>query len=265
MSATVARPERFVGFASALVCWLYLPQIASAFAAYSSFVRGVLPPPPQPGNTTSANSATKDARLTGTTVPSVADARLRVHADEPLRRRRLAVLLRLPLVVPHYIVLSVWTFLAAPAVAVAWLALLIEGRLPTWLHRFLAAFVRYQGQVAAWFDLLSARYPDPLHTADHPFRIELPERPRQRRLVTLFRLPLAVPVIVLGSVLSVVLSTVAIPAWFAGVIFGRNTAGLQELGTFCLRYQLEVQAYVMLVTPAYPRLAPPEVTTTEPG
>ena len=54
------------------------------------------------------------------------------------------------------------------------------------------------------------------------------------------------PVIVLGSVLSVVLSTVAIPAWFAGVIFGRNTAGLQELGTFCLRYQLEVQAYVML-------------------
>jgi len=143
--------------------------------------------------------------------------------------------------------------------------LLIEGRLPTWLHRFLAAFVRYQGQVTAWFDLLSARYPDPLHTADHPFRIEVPDRPRQKRLVTLFRLPLAVPVIVLGSVLSVVLSTVAIPAWFAGVIFSRNTAGLQELGTFCLRYQLEVQAYVMLVTPAYPRLAPPEVTTTEPG
>jgi hypothetical protein len=52
--------------------------------------------------------------------------------------------------------------------------LLIEGRLPTWLHRFLAAFVRYQGQVTAWFDLLSARYPDPLHTVDHPFRIESP-------------------------------------------------------------------------------------------
>ncbi|MGZ4300733.1 MAG: DUF4389 domain-containing protein [Gaiellaceae bacterium] len=195
----------------------------------------------------------------------MADARLRVHADESLRRRRLSVLLRLPLVVPHYIVLSVWSLLAAPAVVVAWLALLIEGRLPAWLHRFLAAFVRYQGQVTAWFDLLSARYPDPLHTLDHPFRIELLDRPRQKRLVTLFRLPLAVPVIVLGSVLSVVLSTVAIPAWFAGVIFGRNTAGLQELGTFCLRYLLEVQAYVMLVTPAYPRLAPPGVKATETG
>ena len=56
----------------------------------------------------------------------MADARLRVHAHEPLRRRRLAVLLRLPLVVPHYIVLSVWFLLVAPAVAIAWLALLIE-------------------------------------------------------------------------------------------------------------------------------------------
>lgn len=195
----------------------------------------------------------------------MAHARLRVHAHEPLRRRRLVVFLRLPLVVPHYIVLSVWALLVAPAVAIAWLALLIEGRLPNWLHRFLAAFVRYQGQVAAWFDLLSARYPDPLHTLDHLFRIDLPERPRQKRLVTLFRLPLAVPAIVLGSVLNVVLSTAAIPAWFAGVIFGRNTAGLQELGTFCLRYQLEVQAYVLLVTPAYPRLAPAEVRTTGPG
>ena len=192
-------------------------------------------------------------------------ARLRVHAHEPLRRRRLAALLRLPLVVPHYIVLLVWGLLVIPAVAVAWLALLIEGRLPSWLHGFLAAFLRYQGQVTAWFDLLSARYPDPLHTVDHPFRVEIPERPRQKRLVTFFRLPLALPAIVLASVLNVVLSTAAIPAWFAGVIFGRTTAGLQELGVFCLRYALELQAYVTLLTPAYPRLAPSEVTKTEPG
>jgi hypothetical protein len=174
------------------------------------------------------------------------------------------VLLRVPLVIPHYIVLSVWTFLIIPTVAVAWLALLVEGRLPKWLHRQLAAFVRYQGQVTAWFGLLSARYPDPSHTQDHPFRIVLADRPRQRRLVTLLRLPLALPALILGSVLNVVFSATAIPAWFAGVIFGRTTAGLQELGTFCLRYVLEVQAYVLLVTPAYPRLAPPPEVTTEP-
>lgn len=191
----------------------------------------------------------------------MSDGRVRVEADEPLRRRRFVVLLRVVLVIPHYIVLSIWTMLVVPAVAIAWLALLIEGRLPSFLHRFLGAFLRYQGQVTAWFDLLSTRYPDPLHTHDHPFRIELPERPRQPRVVTLFRLPLALPPVVLASAFNVVLSIAAVAAWFVAVALGRTTAGLQELGTFCLRYQLETQAYVTLLTSTYPRLAPPEVMT----
>ena len=37
------------------------------------------------------------------------EGRLRVRDDEPLRRRRLAVLLRVVLDVPHAIVLTVWT------------------------------------------------------------------------------------------------------------------------------------------------------------
>ncbi len=189
------------------------------------------------------------------------DGRVRIEAGEPLRRRRPAVFLRALLVIPHYLVLSSWSVLVVPAVAVAWLALLIEGRLPFWLHRFLGAFLRYQGQVTAWFDLLSARYPDPLHTREHPFRIELPDRPRQPRLVTLFRLPLALPALVLASVFNVVLSIASVAAWFVALVLGRTTAGLQELGTFCLRYQLETQAYATLLTSAYPRLAPPEVTT----
>lgn len=151
--------------------------------------------------------------------------------------------------------------LVVPAVAISWLALLIEGRLPSFLHRFLGAFLRYQGQVTAWFDLLSTRYPDPLHTGEHPFRIELPDRLSQPRLVTLFRLPLALPALVLASVFNVVLSIASVAAWFVALVLGRTTAGLQELGTFCLRYQLETQAYVTLLTSTYPRLAPPEVTT----
>jgi hypothetical protein len=190
----------------------------------------------------------------------VADGRVRVEAGEPFRRRRLSVLLRAVLVIPHYIVLSVWSLVLMPAVAVAWLALLIEGRLPSFLDRFLGAFLRYQGQVTAWFDLLSTRYPDPLHTGEHPFRIELPDRPRHPRLVTLFRLPLALPALVLTSAFNVVLSVAAVAAWFVALAVGRTTAGLQELGMFCLRYQLETLAYVTLLTSTYPRLAPPEVT-----
>jgi Domain of unknown function (DUF4389) len=186
------------------------------------------------------------------------EGRLRVRDEEPLRRRRLAVFFRLLLYVPHAIVLAAWSFVAAPAVAIAWLALLIEGRLPTWLHRLIAAYVRYTGQVTGWFFLLSGRYPDPLHTEQHPFAIELVERPRQPRPITLARAVLAIPALLLATALRVVLSLAAIPAWFVGVALGRTTAGLQELGTFCLRYELEVLAYTLLLTAKYPRLVPAE-------
>lgn len=170
------------------------------------------------------------------------------------------MLLRAVLFVPHYVVIAVWSVLALPAAVVAWLALLVEGRLPTWLHRFLAAYLRYVGQATAWFHLLSGRYPDPLHTLEHPFAIDVPERPRQPRLITLARIALALPALILASVFRVVLSVAAIGAWFTGLALGRTTAGLQELGTFCLRYELETEAYVLLLTARYPRIAPPALS-----
>jgi hypothetical protein len=187
-------------------------------------------------------------------------ARLRVRDEEPLRRRRFVVLLRALLFVPHYIVIAVWTLLVLPATVVAWLALLIEGRLPGWLQRFLGAYLRYVGQASAWFHLLSARYPDPLHTLEHPFAIDVPDRPRQPRLITLLRIVLAVPALILSGVLRVVLSVAAVGAWVTALALGRTTAGLQELSTFCLRSELETEAYLLLLTARYPRLAPPAVS-----
>jgi Domain of unknown function (DUF4389) len=179
-----------------------------------------------------------------------------VHDAEPLRRRRLIVFLRALLFVPHYIVLSIWGLLIVPVLAVSWIVALFSGRVPRGFQRFLAAHLRYQGQAYAWLALLSATYPDPLHTREHPFGIETPAARRQPRLVTLFRLVFALPALVLASVFGVVLTGVAVAAWFVALILGRTTAGLQELGTFCLRYQLETHAYVALVTSAYPRLEP---------
>jgi uncharacterized protein DUF4389 len=169
------------------------------------------------------------------------------------------VLFRLLLLFPHYIVLFLWSVLVLPVVPLSWVIALLLGRVPARCHRFLAAFLRYWGQVVAWLDLLSGTYPDPLHTREHPFRIVVPEPERQRRLLTLLRLPLAIPAFVLASVFNVILTISAVGAWFVALARGRTTAGLQELGTYCLRYQLELQAYVLLLTARYPKLEPAAV------
>jgi hypothetical protein len=58
-----------------------------------------------------------------------------------------------------------------------------------------------------------------------------------------------------------VLVIVAVASWFVALALGRTTAGLQELGTFCVRYQLEVGSYLLLLTASYPRLAPADLKT----
>jgi hypothetical protein len=194
----------------------------------------------------------------------VADGRVRVVDAEPLRRRRLGVLFRAVLAIPWWIAVAVWSLLLVPVLPLSWLALLLRGRMPERLHGFLAAYLRYQGQVTAWFDVLSAHSPRPRRTLEHPFRIEVPGPQPQRRLVTLLRVPLAVPAIVLSSVFGVILAAVAVASWLVALVRGRTTAGLQELGTFCLGYQLETQAYLLLLTPRYPKLEPPAAPEPEP-
>jgi len=62
---------------------------------------------------------------------------------------------------------------------------------------------------------------------------------------------------VLGSVLNVVLGLVGIATWFVALVRGRTTEGLRELGAFCVRYQVEVLAYLLLLSPRAAKLEPP--------
>lgn len=179
--------------------------------------------------------------------------RIRVTSDEPLKRRRLAVLFRVPLFLPQAIALFFASAAALVALVLAWGAASVAGRVPAGLHRFLATYVRYIGRATAWFYLLSGRYPS---GPQHPFALDVDDPVTQRRLLVFARPLLAIPALVLAGALRVVLMLSSVAAWFAALALGRTTAGLQELGMFCLRYELETLGYLLLLTPSYPRLAP---------
>lgn len=181
---------------------------------------------------------------------------MRLTEDRDLRRRRLVVLLRLLFFVPVGIAASIWAVVGVILLPFAWLGALLGGRVPLRLHRALTAALGYLVQVDAWSSLVSGRYPWPRHRSTHPIQLRA-ERERQRRWTVLLRVPLAIPAIVLASVLGVVQSGAAIGAWFVALLLGRTTEGLRELGAFCVRYATETAAYLLLLTPRYPTLASP--------
>ena len=52
-----------------------------------------------------------------------------------------------------------------------------------------------------------------------------------------------------------VIYVVAFLGWFAALVLGRMPKGLRDLGAYCLRYQTQTYAYLMLLTQRYPSLA----------
>lgn len=156
--------------------------------------------------------------------------------------------------IPALGVLTVWSLLAVLVVVLAWIVAIAVARLPAGLHRFLRAYVAYAAATSAWLNLVTGRYPrlrsgTALHLDVDP--------ERQPRLTVVSRAPLVLPAIVLASSLGVVLALSAVAAWFVALLRGRTTEGLRELGAFCVRYHAETLAFLLLVTPRRPRLAPP--------
>jgi hypothetical protein len=181
---------------------------------------------------------------------------VRLTQDRELRRSRIGVLLRPLLAIPAVVVGLLWTAIALVALPFAWIGALAGGRVPGGLHRTLVAALESVAQLLAWTSLVSGRYPLPWRRQRHPVRLEA-ECVRQPRWTVLLRAALGVPAVVLASVLGVVLAGTAVGAWFVALIRGRTTEGLRELGAFCLRYVTEAVAYLLLLTPRYPRLAQP--------
>ncbi len=176
---------------------------------------------------------------------------------DELRRSRPTVFFRLVLAVPHLVWLTLWGVLALLAAIVNWVATLATGTSPQWLHRFLAAYVRYQLQVGAYLYLVGNPFPGFVGgEGTYPIDLHVADRQRQNRWTVLFRLILALPALILAGVFGWLLGVVAILGWFAALATGRMPVGLRNAGAFALRYTAQASAYALMVTPAYPYSGP---------
>jgi hypothetical protein len=183
---------------------------------------------------------------------------VQVSAEDDLRRSRLTVFFRLPLAVPHLVVVELWGVLALLGAIVNWLATLLTGRSPAWLHGFLAAYVRYQMRVTSFVYLVANPFPGfGGRAGDYPaFEGHIAERERQNRWKSGFRALLALPALALGSAYSVLALVVALLGWFSSLVRGRMPRGLRNAGALALRYQAQLACYALLLTDVYPHGGP---------
>ena len=182
---------------------------------------------------------------------------VRLVVTDDLRRTRLTVFFRLLLAIPHFIWLSLWGIAAAVAAILNWFATLFAGRAPVGLHDFLARFLRYSTHVNAYIYLLADPYPGFGGAPGYPVDLEVDPPVEQSRLTVFFRIILAIPALLIARILSYLLGLLAFLGWFVCLVAGRMPKGMRDLGAFCVRYDQQTAAYVVLLTDRYPPLSSP--------
>jgi hypothetical protein len=180
---------------------------------------------------------------------------VRFVITDDLRRSRVTVFFRLLLAIPHYVWATLWSYAISLLIPFQWLWAIFSGHLEQDVHAFLTRFVRYHVHLYAYLFLVANPWPRFTGHSGYPVDVDIDGAVTQRRASIVFRIVLAIPALVFASVLGTVLTLLAIFGWFAALALGRMPGGMAELAAYCLRYQTQTYAYVLLLTPRYPTLA----------
>jgi len=177
------------------------------------------------------------------------------EADYSQRHSRLTSFFRLILVIPLVIWLYVYALIAYVAIVIAWFAIVITARYPRPLYGFVAGFIRFLARFTAYTVLLCDPYPSFTGSPDpaYPVRMEFDgPLPRYSRLKTLFRIILAIPILVLRYVMQLLLEIGGVAAWFVIVLTGKLPRGLFDPMVLANSYVARSDAYLALLTETYP-------------
>ena len=185
--------------------------------------------------------------------------------EDDRQRNRLVVFFRVLLVIPHLVWLFLWGIAVFFAALIGWFAALFTGRLPQPLHSFIAAYVRYLTHVTAFLYVLGGPFPGFVGRAGtYPVDPEIDPPEPQSRWKTGFRFFLAFPALLLGGAFGNVMGVAAVGAWFAALFTGRVPEGVHRLLQWCLRYEVQLYGYLLLLTDRYPYTGPDGTGRTAP-
>jgi len=138
------------------------------------------------------------------------------------------------------------------AAFITWFAILFTGRYPDGLWDLVAFYLRWRARAMAYVSFLRDEYP-PFGDGAYPVELMLhrPAPPRDR-LTVAFRLVLAIPQLVVLWAVSVAWAIATVIAWFAILFSGRYPATLYDFSVGALRWNIRVEAYLLLLYDQYP-------------
>jgi Domain of unknown function (DUF4389) len=184
------------------------------------------------------------------------------------QRDRLTTAFRFILAIPHYLIASVWAYLAELLAVVQWFIILFTGRRNESVWNLQRAWLGYAARVYGYIGLLFDKWPaigpEP---QGEPTSFEFRYEPEANRLSNALRIFWLIPAAIVLVFIIIAAYFVAIVSWFAIVITGRHPRGMWDFMLRSQRNYLRFTAYALLMTDTYPWFRgdePTSVGTTPP-
>ena len=159
------------------------------------------------------------------------------------------------LAIPWLIVGLFWGILFLFTHFFAWIAIIVLGRYPEWLYEFNAGVVRFGVRIGAWVYLQTDEWP-PFGLSDdpsYPIRVNIaPRAERQSRLKALFRLILALPMLIVSYAVNYMHLWLAVIAWLTIVFRGYQPEAVNNALTFVNGFYARLYGYIAFLTDDYP-------------
>jgi hypothetical protein len=202
-------------------------------------------------------------------------AALVARLDEPLSRWLWIV--KWFLLIPHFIILAILWICVVVVTIVAWFAILITGRYPRWIFDFNLGVFRWTWRVSyyGYSALATDRYPpfSRQREPDYPATLDVEYTEEHSRLLTLGRLILAIPQLIIVGIFegggtgvavgrghdwefawpwSGLINTLVLFVGFALLFTIRYPRGLYDFILGLNRWVFRVVVYMALMTDTYP-------------
>ncbi|MCA9835113.1 MAG: DUF4389 domain-containing protein [Thermomicrobiales bacterium] len=167
------------------------------------------------------------------------------------RLSRLLIFIKWLLILPHSLILYVFSFLAGVVGFVAWFAILFTGTYPQGMWDFVYQYMRWSVRVSAYTSLLRDEYP-PFSEAPYPVDFSLTRPEKQSRLLLFVRWVSVIPLAFWLMLVGIAAGFALLAAWFCILFTGNIPESIREFIVGFLRYGLRVQCYLSLLTDAWP-------------
>lgn len=180
--------------------------------------------------------------------------------DPPESIARWRVIGNVILAIPHLIIAYVLNIVAEVLAFVAWILGVFTGKVPEGILGVIAMTLRYSTRASVYASFLKEEYPpftfattladpgdDPRVRVDYGSETE-----GRNRLTIFFRILLAIPHIIVISLIGIVAFFVYVIAWFAVLFTGKWPVGLRNFVIGLTRWTTRLNAYMYLLTDEYP-------------